>query len=177
MEKTIVSWSVINSAKLLNANREFISAEVIAFINNTYNTGFLYDKTKCSRDTGLIVDSVAFDLLYNGTTESTFAGLQYWNQDTYTGTIQTEITTTTNAIRYLKEVVEKVMSREAVTVTEGNTSTQLLSLPVASNEAIASVYNGTNCPRCSVTMRDASLSNKRIVSYCSSCFIAMPRNS
>jgi len=138
------STAVVNAAKLLKANRAFISAEVIAYINNTYNTGFLYNKSKCSRDTGLIVDSVAFDLLYNGTTESTFAGLQYWNQDTYTGTIQTEITTTTNAIRYLKEVVEKVMSRETVTVTAGNTGTQSLSLPVASEAAIASVQENVS---------------------------------
>lgn len=122
------STAVINSAKLLSANRDFIRAETIAFINNTYNTGFLYDKTKCKRDTGLIIDSIAFDLLYEGTTESTFAGLQYWNQDDYTGTIKGEITTTTNAIRYIKELVTKVIVNEAVEITTGNTSTQNISL-------------------------------------------------
>jgi len=120
---------VINAALLLNQNREFIKAETIAFINKTFNTGFLYDKTKCKRDTGLIVDSIAFDLLHDGLTESTFAGLQYWNQSEYTGTIQTEITTTTNAIRYIKELVQKVVVNEEILVTAGNTSTQVIDLP------------------------------------------------
>ena len=117
-----------NAAILLNANRDFIRAETIAYINNTYNTGFLYDKTKCKRDTGLIVDSIAFDLLYQGTTESTFAGLQYWNQDTYIGTIQGEITTTTNAIRYVKELTRQIILNQPVNITVGNTSTQITNL-------------------------------------------------
>jgi hypothetical protein len=132
------STSVINAANLLNANRDFIRAETIAFINNEYNTGFLYDKTKCQRDTGLIVDSIAFDLLYEGTTESTFAGLQYWNQDTYIGTIRGEITTTTNAIRYLKQVVGDVVLNNVVAATTGNNTAQVTNLP-SSTEGIAGV--------------------------------------
>ena len=130
---------VQNAAKLLNANRNFIRAETIAYINNTYNTGFLYDKTKCKRDTGLIIDSIAFDLLYNGTTESTFAGLQYWNQADYTGSIKGEITTTTNAIRYIKELVGKVILKETVEVTIGNVSTQDISLPIGTSGVAAEV--------------------------------------
>ncbi len=130
-----------NAAFLLNANRDFIRAETIAFINNTYDTGFVYDKTKCKRDTGLIVDSIAFDLLHNGTTESTFAGLQYWNQDTYVGTVRSEITTTTNAIRYIKELVGNVVLNNEIVVTTGNTSTQDTSLP-ASTTGISNVVKG-----------------------------------
>jgi hypothetical protein len=135
------STSVINAANLLNANRDFIRAETIAFINNEYNTGFLYDKTKCRRDTGLIVDSIAFDLLYEGTTESTFAGLQYWNQDTYVGTIRGEITTTTNAIRYLKQVVGDIVLNNTVVATTGNNTVQVTNLP-SSTEGIAGVLTG-----------------------------------
>ena len=135
------STSVISAAKLLSANRNFIRAETIAFINNTYNTGFLYDKTKCKRDTGLIVDSIAFDLLYQGTTESTFAGLQYWNQDGYTGEIERELTTTTNAIRYIKEIVEKIVLNESVEVTTGNSTVQNTSL-TTSTQGIANVLTG-----------------------------------
>jgi len=133
--------AVVNAAKLLAANRDFIRAETIAFINNTYNTGFLYDKSKCRRDTGLIVDSLAFDLLYNGLTESTFAGLQYWNQDTYTGTIKGEITTTTNAIRYLKELVQDVVLNVPVAATTGNVTSQVINL-TTSTAGIAGVLAG-----------------------------------
>ena len=135
------STSVVNAAKLLSANRDFIRAETIAYINNTYNTGFLYDKSKCRRDTGLIVDSIAFDLLYEGTTESTFAGLQYWNQDSYTGTIKGEITTTTNAIRYLKELVQDAVLNNTISVTTGNIYTQVTNL-TTSTQGVAEILAG-----------------------------------
>jgi hypothetical protein len=39
-----------------------------------------YRQDKCSRDTGLIVDSIAMDLAYNSNTQSKFSGIQYWAQ-------------------------------------------------------------------------------------------------
>ena len=39
-----------------------------------------FDQDKCSRDTGLIVDSIAFDSAYTSNSQSTFAGLQYYTQ-------------------------------------------------------------------------------------------------
>lgn len=52
-------------------------------------SGFIYNQTKCERDTRLIIDAVAQDLLFNEdptrqNTQSTFAGIQYWNQDPLT---------------------------------------------------------------------------------------------
>jgi hypothetical protein len=117
-------------AELLNANREFIKAEVIAYVNNKFNTGFLYDKTKCKRDTRLIVDSIALDILHEGNTQSAFAGSQYWNQNGYTGDISNEITTTTNAFRYMKEVIEKIVTNETVIKSAGNTLTQIANVSV-----------------------------------------------
>jgi hypothetical protein len=39
-----------------------------------------YNQEKCFRDTGLIVDSLAFDLAYQSNTQSRFSGLQYSSQ-------------------------------------------------------------------------------------------------
>lgn len=39
-----------------------------------------YRQDKCSRDTGLIVDSIAMDLAYDSNTQSKFSGIQYWAQ-------------------------------------------------------------------------------------------------
>jgi hypothetical protein len=127
--------STINGAKLLQVNREFIVAETIAYINNKFNTGFLYDKTKCKRDTGLILDSIAFDILYDTDTQSAFAGLQYWNQNGYVGDISNEITTTTNAFSYMKEVVQKVITNTEVTTSTGNTTVQVLNLTTGTEVA------------------------------------------
>jgi hypothetical protein len=118
---------------LLEANRDFIANELVQFAQNTYNGGgFQYNQAKCSRDTGLLVDGFITDLGWstNGYTNTTFAGLQYWNQSGYTGIIGAELTTTTNAINFVK-----TMTKEAVVNTVGvryqNTITQIVSLPSA----------------------------------------------
>jgi hypothetical protein len=61
---------------LIEANREFISAEVIAFIELNYS--FLdYDEAKCSRDVGLIIDAVGFDMMFQSNFRSVVAGRSY----------------------------------------------------------------------------------------------------
>ena len=63
------------AAEQLLANRDFISAEVLAYLE-----GYTYNRTTCSRDTGLIVDALVQDLLFDGDSQSTFAAIQYWSQ-------------------------------------------------------------------------------------------------
>ena len=92
--------NVVNAGLILQANKSFIAEETVAYTSN-----FTYDSGKCERDTGLIVDSIAFDLLYGGTSQSTFAGLQYWNKTGYVGNITNEISTVTNSLTYLRDVV------------------------------------------------------------------------
>ena len=101
--------NVLKAAAILQANKAFIISEVIGFVEYRYNDGFAYNEPKCYRDTGLIIDSIATDLLYNGTTQATFAGLQYWNQDTYTGLIEVQVTATTAAINYVSLLSQNVV--------------------------------------------------------------------
>jgi hypothetical protein len=72
------------------------------------NAQFSYNVDKCRRDTKLIVDSIALDVLYGTNSESIFAGLQYWNQNNYVGTINTEITQTVAAIEYVKDRAKSI---------------------------------------------------------------------
>ena len=100
----------VSAEILMQANRKFIQEDTINYINNViYDGAFPYSKIKCRRDAGLIVDSIALDLLYNGTTQSNFAGIQYWQKTGYTGLIASEITTTTSAIQYLRELSVKII--------------------------------------------------------------------
>jgi hypothetical protein len=116
--------NVIKAANILLANKAFITTEVINFIEQRYNNGFVYNQPKCFRDTGLIVDSIAIDLLYNGDTQSTFAGLQYWNQDGYTGTIETEATATTLAINFVSALAQQVIQNNTTGTRYQSTLTQ-----------------------------------------------------
>ena len=96
------STDVVNSFKILLDNRAFIQSEVTGYINNKFIVR-TYNTATCYRDTGLIVDSLAFDIAYGGTTQSLFAGLQYWSQNVgYLDSVINEITTTTAAINYVK---------------------------------------------------------------------------
>jgi hypothetical protein len=119
---------------LMQSNKAYIQAEGIAWVEA--NRGFTYDQTKCYRDTGLIVDSLAFDLLYNGTSQSAFAGLQYWSQNGYTGEIAGELTTTSNAIAYVRDRVATILT----TVT--NTAT-ITSVKANFNEILYILNTGT----------------------------------
>ena len=116
---------LLNAAKLIDDNKTFIQEEVTSFVDAEL-VGFTYNKEKCFRDTGLIVDSIAFDILYGGTSQSTFAGLQYWNQNGYTGKIPSEITTTTNTILYVQELAKKVVVNETTGTRYQNTITQVI---------------------------------------------------
>jgi len=92
---------------LMLANKPFLQEQVVAYVDVTFNTSsFSYNVTKCRRDIGLILDSISTDMLYNDTSDSTFAGLQYWNQTS--SAIAGEQTTTTNAINYLKGLAATV---------------------------------------------------------------------
>ena len=116
--------AVIDAFDLLLANKEFIQNELVAYVNYWFVPAFVYDKIKCERDTKLIVDSVALDLLYDGDTQSTFAGLQYWAQGTTT--IPGEETTTTNAIIHLTTVTTALLSGYTAAIDSINTNSNLI---------------------------------------------------
>ena len=107
--KTTGTLALFNTSaiELLDRNKIFIQNEVVGYVDAIYG-GFTYDEAKCARDTGLIIDSIGMDLLYNGTSQSIFAGLQYWNQASYVDAIGGQITTTTAAITYAKNLAVSI---------------------------------------------------------------------
>lgn len=70
-----------------------------------------YNQSKCFRDTGLVVDSLAFDLAYQGNTQSRFAGLQYWSQ----GLIN--VPDQRNEVRELFEYVREISTNVVINST------------------------------------------------------------
>jgi hypothetical protein len=72
-----------------------------------------YNKAKCERDTGLIVDSLAFDLAYQGNTQSAFAGLQYWAQSS--SAIPNQAEETIAAFTYAKNLATNVAVNTTIT--------------------------------------------------------------
>ena len=81
-----------------------------------------YNQDKCSRDTGLIVDSLAIDLAYNSNTQSTFAGLQYWAQSA--SAIPNQGVETIAAINYAKSLATNIVANIRITSPYQGTNVQ-----------------------------------------------------
>jgi hypothetical protein len=71
------SQLVSASVNLLRKNREFIQNETLAYLTASWST-FEYDKDKCKRDTGYILDGVTTDLLYGGNERTVLNGKFYY---------------------------------------------------------------------------------------------------
>ena len=119
--------SVITAYNTLLNYKGTLTDQTITYINGTL-APFVYDSTKCSRDTGLIVDSIVLDLLFEGSSQSKFAGLQYWNQSTNLLATSGELTTTTNAFNYLKSLTQKIIVSDTSGPRYQTTATQVVNV-------------------------------------------------
>jgi hypothetical protein len=95
---------------LIKNNITFLTNEIVAYVNNNFASVFADDR--CKRDTGLIVDALAEDILYYNVNDQagnlsdlTFSGLQYWSQQYDTGfatqNLVAQSTATIASIKYL----------------------------------------------------------------------------
>jgi hypothetical protein len=84
---------------LLKANKELIQNETIEFINVAYPQ-LKYNQTKCRRDVGYIIDSVATDLLYGGNERGVVSGRNYYAYPSIATSIQRR--ETIGGVRYAK---------------------------------------------------------------------------
>lgn len=124
---------------LLLANKPFIQDQVVRYVDLTFNSGnFVYDQVKCARDTGLIIDSVAIDLLQDSESESIFAGLQYWRQSGYVDAIGSQFTATVNSITYLQGLAVSTATA-AASASEGT----IVNLRFADILAVINTATGT----------------------------------
>ena len=114
-----------------------------------------YDQAKCARDTGLIVDSLAFDLAYQSNTQSAFAGLQYWAQSS--SAIPNQAEETIAAFTYAKNLATNVAVNTTITSPrQANVTQSISTIAVTNAGAGAYVINGSSNP---------SLTLQRGVSY------------
>ena len=94
--------------ELLSINREYIRAEVIAYINTTY-PGFNYNQELCSRDVGIIIDAVILDALFDGNWQSINAGRSYFKNASARIASGNQSVQTLAGINYAKTLAEYVL--------------------------------------------------------------------
>jgi hypothetical protein len=106
------SNALINAHDQLVANRAFLAADVVAYINAN---NFTYDQAKCERDTGLIIDGAGYDALLGTNYNAVTNGLAYQRANS-AKVISDQLTETIAALNYAKG--------EASTATASDTATQ-----------------------------------------------------
>ena len=147
------------TASMGNCNVNFGNRALVALgvsplmLTANIAAAFVYNQDKCYRDTGLIVDALAQDLLFDGNTQSTFSGIQYWNQNTYVGQIQSQLQLTTNTISYVQNIASKVVTNNTsgtryqanVSQVTGNSATSSEATTISDDFQVILdiIYNGT----------------------------------
>jgi hypothetical protein len=96
---------IAGNESLLN-NRTFIQSESLAYLTASWST-FEYDKDKCARDVGHIVDAVATDFLYGGNERSRTAGEFYYLYPSEATT--TQANQTTDGVKYAGRIAEALV--------------------------------------------------------------------
>lgn len=92
----------------LNANREYIRAEVIGYINTTYPE-LIYNSEICSRDVGIIIDAIIIDALVGGNYQSINAGRSYFKNASAKVASGTQQIETVDGIVYAKYLAGQVL--------------------------------------------------------------------
>ena len=128
---------------LIQENKEFIKAEIIAFITANYPT-VKYSRTICKRDTGFIVDAMVYDLTYGGFTQTLNAGLAYFDGTTGLEIDASEVTATVAAYGRLKTVMQQIAANTTVTKSTSNAATQFTDATNLTGGAAASAFIGAN---------------------------------
>jgi len=101
-----VTQDNLKAKLLLQANRDFLMAETIAFINNRYPP-FVYDEDKCSRDVGLILDAVALDMVLDTNYNTNVAAMSYYRAAA-SDVIDSQLPQTLLAIDFIKTQILKL---------------------------------------------------------------------
>jgi hypothetical protein len=129
-DPTGVTANIANAADILQANKNFLIEEGIAYIAENY-PDLTYDQTKCRQDIAFIVDAVTYDILYNGNSQTADAADEYYSS----GTLQidsSEKTATVATFNYIKSVASSCVTNTAVAALNG-TATQNTTLTAASS--------------------------------------------
>lgn len=125
--QTVREPGFAEAAAILLANKVFMQDELEAWIAENY-PALIYDVATCRRDIAYIIDALAYDLTYEGNTQSVNAALAYAAGNVIAGQVEE----TQAAYEYWKTIVGRIVKNQSITPTVGNTTPQNISLPIGS---------------------------------------------
>jgi len=117
-----VSGNSLNGQTQLQRNKEFLQAEAIAFITQTYPS-LSYDSAKCSRDVGYLIDSVSFDIQHGSNTASIKNAIIYFENAVSVLPLDQRAPTAAT-FAHIAAVANLVVQETIVSPTSGNSVVQ-----------------------------------------------------
>jgi acyl-[acyl carrier protein]--UDP-N-acetylglucosamine O-acyltransferase len=135
--KNTVASRFIDGANLLKLNKEFIKAEVVAYVENQYpsiTSNPDYNANTCKRDVGYILDAIIHDLSYGGNSKTVNAALAYW--EGAVNAVAGEVTETVAAFQYIITLSRYIINNQAAPTTYQGVVTQVYDLNVPYDASI-----------------------------------------
>ena len=100
------------AADILQANKNFLIEEGIAYINNNLDLIPSYNSTTCARDVGLIIDALRYDMMFESNARSITAGRSYYRAGASNVTTSQKKATIA-ALEYLKFAIIGLVAGDA----------------------------------------------------------------
>ena len=106
------------AARILQKNKAYLQAEVDAYMNDNY---FIYDKAKCSRDTGYILNAVARDVATGSNVNAIYTGKGYRIGTVgANNVVNNQLTETVGAITWLKGEINTDVLTDSTAITRSD---------------------------------------------------------
>ena len=114
-----------NFIELIDANKEFLKAEAVAYVNAQFPT-FEYNTELCKRDVGLLIDSFVLDIRAGNNVNALtrIAGLRYFSSASGKLAIGNQFTETIAGVERVQSLMADILSNTPVTKTLGNPEDQ-----------------------------------------------------
>lgn len=128
--------SQIAAKDKLIANRDFIAAEVNAWVSATYPSAN-HDYAKCTRDVHYAIDAICYDILYGGNS-ATYAQAKFFFYafaDGSAGIDPTHKSVTVAAYDYLKSFIDEIVVGTTISKTTSGSHPNTLTQDVSGNNA------------------------------------------
>ena len=130
-----------NGQTLMESNRQFAQAEVVAYVNTLY-PDTLYTPTLqalCYRDVGYLWDAITYDTYHLGNAQSVTDALFYWNGAS--SVIPGEIPQTVNAFIYANQLAVNVLNNQQTTPVYQSNVTQIIDNTLVAGNAVVQYVN------------------------------------
>lgn len=121
-----------SAAQLISLNKGFLQGEVIAWIENQifnnigFWTNFEYDAVLCSRDVGLIIDAMIFDLKYGLYNRTVSAALKYKSNASGLKAITDQLSQTRASLEHLNTLIQDVITNTEITPVYSTIKSQII---------------------------------------------------